>query len=63
MNINGIEEQFCGTLVQGWRKQFPIGQAKIQLGMSAWVALEHASHALKSLMKSEFKSGASLQLL
>ena len=29
--------------MQGWRKQFPIGQAKIQIGMSAWVASEHAS--------------------
>ena len=31
----------------GWRKQFHIGQAKIQTGMSAWVVLEHAS-VLKS---------------
>ena len=30
-------------MYQGWRKQFPIGQAKIQIVMSAWVALEHTS--------------------
>ena len=41
-STNGIAYK-SGYVSQGWRKQFPIGQAKIQIGMSAWVALEHAS--------------------
>ena len=37
----------------GWRKQFHIGQAKIQTGMSAWVVLEHAgTRGVRHLLKS-----------
>ena len=44
--VTSSNEHLATTLrihCQGWRKQFPIGQAKIQIGMSAWVALEHTS--------------------
>ena len=43
MHVYYIESVVGLSLLQGWRKQFSIGQAKIQIGMSAWVALEHAS--------------------
>ena len=65
----GIASLEDNSTIQGWRKQFPIGQAKIQIGMSAWVPWSmppRKIHALtESLLRnpSEFKSGASLQLL